>query len=64
MQLLGKKWYEIQSELAESNREFTWEIIYPTGKVASCGDLRVVRVSHSSDDMLHFILVHDRFKKE
>lgn len=64
MSMLGKKWCDIQLELAERNIEFTWEVTYPTGRVTPCGDLRIVRVSYSADEELHFILVHDRFKKE
>lgn len=62
MHWLGKKWNDLQQELTDHKKDFTYEITYPVGKVVSCGDLRVARVSEE-DGKLKFILLHDRFNK-
>ncbi len=60
MRWLGRKWEDVYKELAEEKILFNYEITFPTGKVASCGDLRVARVSQVEGN-LKIILLHDRF---
>lgn len=62
MHYLGKKWDDVTEELALKKVDFTYEITYPVGRVISCGDLRVARISQA-EGKLKFILLHDRFDK-
>jgi hypothetical protein len=59
---LGRKGLEILKELTGQNIEYTYEIACPQGRVVSCGDLRIVRVS-KVEEKLKFILLHDRFNE-
>lgn len=41
---LGKKWDDIQAEIAQTGGEIGTDIIFPPGKEAHIGDLRIIRI--------------------
>ncbi|ADY56553.1 hypothetical protein Sgly_2264 [Syntrophobotulus glycolicus DSM 8271] len=57
---LGKKWDDIQAEIAQTGGEIGTDIIFPPGKEAHIGDLRIIRIKKEKEK-LNFTLTRDKF---